>query len=142
MFESYKQSLEPLFKDFKKNLRWVCADKFSTIWQFKIHKNPFFTKPTVQRRDWPGWEVNKRPPSGGSKNKIIKIYIFNFSLPKNSTLYTMLCHIKVNSNTIELTVHTSCYCFLDLLCVSISVINWSYQTYVVTTSWLKNMAEW
>ena len=29
----------------------------------------------------------------------------------------MSCPIKVNSNTIELTVHTSCYCFLDLLCV-------------------------
>ena len=29
----------------------------------------------------------------------------------------MLCPIKVNSNTIELTVHTSCYCVLDLLCV-------------------------
>ena len=29
----------------------------------------------------------------------------------------MLCTIKVNSNTIELTVHTSCYCVLDLLCV-------------------------
>ena len=27
---------------------------------------------------------------------------------------TMLCPIKVNSNTIEL---TSCYCILDLLCV-------------------------
>ena len=31
--------------------------------------------------------------------------------------YTMSCPIKVNSNTIELTVHTSCYCVLDLLCV-------------------------
>ena len=30
----------------------------------------------------------------------------------------MLCPIKVNSNTIELTVHTSCYCVLDLLCVT------------------------
>ena len=29
----------------------------------------------------------------------------------------MSCPIKVNSNTIELTVHTSCYCVLDLLCV-------------------------
>ena len=28
----------------------------------------------------------------------------------------MLCPIKVNSNTIELTIHTSCYCILDLLC--------------------------
>ena len=31
--------------------------------------------------------------------------------------HTILCTIKVNSNTIELTVHTSCYCVLDLLCV-------------------------
>ena len=31
----------------------------------------------------------------------------------------MLCPIKVNSKTIELTVHTSCYCVLDLLCVNV-----------------------
>ena len=31
----------------------------------------------------------------------------------------MLCPIKVNSNTIELPVHTSCNCALDLLCVII-----------------------
>ena len=30
---------------------------------------------------------------------------------------TMLYPIKFNSNTIELTVHTSCYCVSDLLCV-------------------------
>ena len=30
----------------------------------------------------------------------------------------MSCYIKVNSNTIELTVHTFCYCILDLLCVN------------------------
>ena len=30
----------------------------------------------------------------------------------------MSCSIKVNSNTIELAVHTSCYCVLDLLCVT------------------------
>ena len=29
----------------------------------------------------------------------------------------MLCPIKVNSNTIDLIMHTSCYCVLDLLCV-------------------------
>ena len=34
-------------------------------------------------------------------------------------LNAMLCPIKVNSNTIELTVHTSCDCVLDLLCVSL-----------------------
>ena len=32
----------------------------------------------------------------------------------------MLCPVKVNSITIELTVHTSCYC-LDLLCVKMLV---------------------
>ena len=30
---------------------------------------------------------------------------------------TLSCPIKVNSNIIELTVLTSCYCVLDLLCV-------------------------
>ena len=28
----------------------------------------------------------------------------------------MSCPIKVNINKIELTMHTSCYCILDLLC--------------------------
>ena len=32
----------------------------------------------------------------------------------------MSCPIKVNSNTVELTVHTSCYCILDLLYVNLS----------------------
>ena len=31
----------------------------------------------------------------------------------------MLCPFKVNSNTIELTVNTSCYCGLVLLCVTL-----------------------
>ena len=31
----------------------------------------------------------------------------------------MSCPIKVNSSTIELTVHTSCYYIKDLLCVAI-----------------------
>ena len=30
---------------------------------------------------------------------------------------TMLCPIKVNSNTIDFIMHISCYCILDLLCV-------------------------
>ena len=30
---------------------------------------------------------------------------------------TMFCLIKVSRNTIELIVHTSSYCVLDLLCV-------------------------
>ena len=38
-------------------------------------------------------------------------------------IYTMWCPIKVNSNTIELTVHTSCFCVLDLLCVSFYLKN-------------------
>ena len=29
----------------------------------------------------------------------------------------MSCPIKVNNNTIELTLQTSCYCIVDLLCV-------------------------
>ena len=33
----------------------------------------------------------------------------------------MSCPIKVNSNSIELTVHTSCYWVLDLLCVCVTV---------------------
>ena len=32
----------------------------------------------------------------------------------------MLCSIKVNSNTVELTVQTFCYCVLDSLCVKIN----------------------
>ena len=31
---------------------------------------------------------------------------------------TILCPIKVNSNTIELTLQASCYCVSDLLCVN------------------------
>ena len=34
------------------------------------------------------------------------------------SINTMSCPIKVNINTIELTVHTSCNCVLDLLCVN------------------------
>ena len=35
----------------------------------------------------------------------------------HSLLYAVLCLIKVKSNTIEITLHTSCFCVLDLLCV-------------------------
>ena len=34
---------------------------------------------------------------------------------------TKLCPIKVNSNTIELIVYTSCFWVLDLLCVGMHV---------------------
>ena len=37
-------------------------------------------------------------------------------------LNTMLCPNKVDSYTIELTVHTSCNCILDLLCVTILLL--------------------
>ena len=37
---------------------------------------------------------------------------------KQYCINTVLCLIKVNSKTIELTAHTSCYCAFDLLCVS------------------------
>ena len=35
----------------------------------------------------------------------------------------MSCPIKVNSNTFELKVYTSCYCVLYLLCVSCLLVN-------------------
>ena len=42
----------------------------------------------------------------------------NLSMTETSPLINaMSCHIKVNSSTIELTVHLSCFCALDLLCV-------------------------
>ena len=34
----------------------------------------------------------------------------------------VLCPIKVNSNTIELTVHGPCYCILDLLCAVFTIL--------------------
>ena len=40
-----------------------------------------------------------------------------------SDINTMLCPIKVKRNTIELTVHTFCYCILDLVCVTFVKIN-------------------
>ena len=38
--------------------------------------------------------------------------------PIGADINTMLCPIKVIINTTQLTVHTSCYCVLDLLCVN------------------------
>ena len=35
-------------------------------------------------------------------------YLFSNEIVND--IHTMLCPIKVNSNTTELTVHTSCYC--------------------------------
>ena len=45
---------------------------------------------------------------------------------------TMLCPIKVNSNTFKLTVQTSCYCVLDLLCV----------TCFINSKWKVNSLRW
>ena len=55
------------------------------------------------------------------------MYLFKVLLMKCSnqvqnslvvSISTMSCPIKVNSDTIELTANTSCYCILDLLCVN------------------------
>ena len=43
----------------------------------------------------------------------------------------MLCLIKVNSNTIKLTMHTSCYCFSDLLYVTISMCPFCETCYIL-----------
>ena len=63
----------------------------------------------------------------------------------NEILYrinTVLCAIKVNSNTIELITHTSCYCVLDLLCViSLLILNienaiifWRFVVQIIAVS--------
>ena len=54
------------------------------------------------------------------------MYLYNQIL---IDINTMLCPIKVNSNTIEITVHPSCYCILDLLCVKMLKINLSRSKY-------------
>ena len=41
------------------------------------------------------------------------------SIYRQSPIFFEVRLCQVNSNTIELTVHTSCYCVLDLLCVTI-----------------------
>ena len=43
----------------------------------------------------------------------------NWSVHTSCCINTVLWPIKVNTNTIELIVHTSCYCILDLLCYQI-----------------------
>ena len=43
------------------------------------------------------------------------VYIYWISNEIVIYINTILCLIKVNSKTIELTVHISCYCVLDLL---------------------------
>ena len=41
--------------------------------------------------------------------------------------YTVLCLIKVKSNTIKLREHTSCYCILDLFCVDSYCCYWHLE---------------
>ena len=51
---------------------------------------------------------------------MIILYLHNeFLMNILNDINTMSYPIKNNSNTIELTLHTSCYFVLDLLCVSI-----------------------
>ena len=53
----------------------------------------------------------------------------------------MSCPIKVNSDTIELTVHTSCYWVLDLLCVTTLDIYTMHNLFVLYLSfdmWINN----
>ena len=51
-------------------------------------------------------------------------------LPWNTTIsceiQLTIIYFKVNSNIIELIVHTSCYCILDLLCVTIYSLNYIF----------------
>ena len=53
---------------------------------------------------WPALHIN------------IDVYI---SIEIVNYINTLSCIIKVNCNTIELTVHTSCYCVLELLCINV-----------------------
>ena len=46
----------------------------------------------------------------------------------------MFCPIKVNSNTIELAVHTSCCCILDLLCATSINISFEINLFFVQDS--------
>ena len=53
---------------------------------------------------------------------------------------TMSCPIKVNSNTTELTVCTSCYCVLDLLSVNVVLCEvmsfvFFFQTAMLKVDW-------
>ena len=64
-----------------------------------------------------------------------KIYIIKCIYWYNEILHhmnTVLPLIRVNSNTIELTVHTSFYCVLDLLCVT----NFSGYDQILQKIWL------
>ena len=60
------------------------------------------------------WHLYETELSNFYGRKKTSLDSFFTCLEKN---YTVLCPIKVNSNTIELNKLTSCYCILDLLCV-------------------------
>ena len=51
---------------------------------------------------------------------ITNIHITSVKVETFRYINTMSRPIKVDNKTIELTVHTSCYCVLDLLCVIIT----------------------
>ena len=58
---------------------------------------------------------------------------------------TISCPIKVNSNEIKLTVHTYCYCVLDLLCVTtyiLQVVLGLYQPGLRFTNFATLMQVW
>ena len=48
---------------------------------------------------------------------------------------TMSCPIEINSNTIELTMHTFCYLVLDLLCVITKAEAKTTRAYFIGPSW-------
>ena len=55
--------------------------------------------------------VSKASREVGKNFKVIKC-------PTTHCINTVSCPIKFNCKTIELIMHTSCYCILDLLCVN------------------------
>ena len=52
-------------------------------------------------------------------------------------IHTMLYPIKIYSNTIELSVHTSCFCILDLLCVNmLALMGFFYIMHSTTKAYI------
>ena len=47
----------------------------------------------------------------------------------------MSCPIKLNSNTIELTVHPPCFCILDLLCVMSNAQQLTFEYLTTAFQW-------
>ena len=54
----------------------------------------------------------------------------------------MSCPIKVNSKTIELTLQPSCYCVLDLLCVTLEKLVTFFPSYPPSFVPLSSFAMW